>query len=294
MGNKFPSFAAAVAAMLVAGCTGPDDPLTVSAEPDGAIPENETRDGMTAAVLLRMAKSTARAGDLATATSLYRRAHTLDSSNHAVAIGLGGMLARLGAHDEAADVFRAAIKLEPNDPETLRRLGNTLIALGQPAQAIVQYEKAMKAGEDVRLFNAIGVAYDKLNDHAMAQAHYRTGLNSDPENANLNNNLGLSLMLTGKFDEAIGVLRKVAADPRATARQRLNLALAFGLAGESEAAAEVARMDLDEEAVQRNIAYYETLRALGNPKATTEALKAYVSGQAAAPAKAKAPKTNPK
>ena len=37
-------------------------------------------------------------------------------------------------------------------------------------------------------------------------------------------------------------------------------------------------MDLNEAAVQRNIAYYETLRALDDPKATTEALHAYFNG----------------
>jgi hypothetical protein len=40
-------------------------------------------------------------------------------------------------------------------------------------------------------------------------------------------------------------------------------------------------MDLDEAAVQRNIAYYETLRALDDPKATTEALYAHFNGNMA-------------
>lgn len=278
MGKATPIFAAALAALLATGCVGPDDPLTMSGQPRGELPDDTDSDVVTATVLVRIAKSTAASGDLAIAVSLYRRAHNLNRGNYDAIMGLGRALGRLGAHDEAADVFRAGIVAYPNDPEILRGLGNTLIALNQPAQAIEEYERAMREKEDVRLFNAIGVAYDKLNDHAMAQAYYRTGLDSAPGNLNINNNLGLSLLLSGKFGEAIKMLRTVAADPKSTARQRLNLALAFGLAGEFEAAAEVARMDLDEASVQRNIAYYETLRALDDPKATTEALYAHFNG----------------
>ena len=278
MGKATPIFAAALAALLAAGCAAPDDPLTVSGQPQGEIPEDTDLDTLTAGVLVRVAKSTLASGDMVIAASLYRRAHTMDPGNYAAAAALARTLARLGAHNEAADVFRAAIALRPKDPDILRGLGNTLVALGQPAQAIEQYERAMREREDVRLFNAIGVAYDKLNDHNMAQAYYRTGLDTAPGNLNINNNLGLSLLLSGSFGEAIKMLRKVAADPNSTARQRLNLALAFGLAGEPEAAAEVARMDLDEASVQRNIAYYETLRALDDPKATTEALRTHFNG----------------
>lgn len=282
MGKTSPFIAAAVAALMAAGCAGPDDPLTVSAQPRGEIPEDADIDALTASVLVRVAASTAGSGDFAMAVSLYRRAHTMEPGNFDAALGLAKVLTRLGAHNEAADVYRAAVALRTDDPDALRGLGNTLVAMGQPGQAIEQYERAMELREDVRLFNAIGVAYDKLNDHSMAQAYYRTGLNTAPGNLNINNNLGLSLLLSGNFEEAIGTLRKVAANPRATARQRLNLALAFGLAGEPEAAAEVARMDLDETSVQRNVAYYETLRALDDPKATTAALHTYFNGTIAA------------
>lgn len=278
MGKASPIFGAALAALVVAGCAAPSDPLTASGRPNELPTEDADVDRLTAGVLVRVGKSTAASGDLVMAASLFRRAHTMDSGNFDAAASLAGALARLGAHDEAAEVYRAALIIDSKDPEILRGLGNTMIALGQPAQAIVQYEKAMRIKEDIKLFNALGVAYDRLNDHEMAQAYYRTGLENNPGNLNINNNLGLSLVLAGDFDQAITVLRKVAADQRSTPRQRLNLALAFGLAGESKAAEEVARMDLDEAAVQRNVAYYETLRAIGDPKATSEAIMAHIYG----------------
>ena len=69
-------------------------------------------------------------------------------------------------------------------------------------------------------------------------------------------------------------MRRVAADTRAGSRHRLNLALVYGLSGNNAAARQVARIDLDEPAVRRNLAYYRTLRALNDPKATLNAVGA--------------------
>ena len=48
----------------------------------------------------------------------------------------------------------------------------------------------------------------------------------------LRNNLGLSLALSGQHAEAIEMLRAVVDEPGAKARNRQNLALAYGLAGD--------------------------------------------------------------
>jgi len=47
--------------------------------------------------------------------------------------------------------------------------------------------------------------------------------------------------------------------------------LALGLAGRTADAGQVARMDLDEQSVQSNLAYYAVLRGM-SPKERTEAL----------------------
>ena len=72
----------------------------------------------------------------------------------------------------------------------------------------------------------------------------------------------MSLALAGAFDESIEMLRELAAAPGATPRVRQNLALVYGLAGQPERAAAVARIDLDEASVRNNLAYYQALRGL--------------------------------
>lgn len=264
-----------LAGLVLGGCavSGPSDPLAESIRgSDHGVKPDPTR----IASMMRVANSTARSGDISTAASLYRRAHTMDEYNPLPLIGLGNAFSGLGAHEQAAEAFRKALKLKPNDHDALHGLGNAMIALDQPVAAIDQFEAVLKSKKAVRTrtYNGIGVAHDMMGDHASAQAFYRTGLKTKPGSMSLRNNLGLSLALAGQFGEAIEVLRRVAADTRANSRHRLNLALAYGLSGNNAAAGEVARIDLDEPAVRRNLAYYRTLRALNDPKATLNAVGA--------------------
>ncbi|MEX2455195.1 MAG: tetratricopeptide repeat protein [Rhodospirillaceae bacterium] len=259
-------------AAAVSGCAG--DPFDGIARPHPADRSPEKPDAAKVAALVRVADATAAAGDLASATAMYRRAYEADPLNAEVMQRLGETLLHLGEHDEAARVFRKAAANGPN-AEALRGLARALIGLDQPRAAISQLEAALEIAESVNAYNAMGVAYDLLGDHGAAQAFYRTGLDVDAANAVLQNNLGLSLAVSGRHEEAISVLRRSARSPGATARQRLNLALAYGLAGEMSAAAETARIDLDERSVEQNLAFYATLRALRDSRETIRAIGAH-------------------
>ena len=224
--------------------------------------------------LLRVADASAAAGDMSTAMALYRRAHKADPSNPTVLQRLGDALLTIGEYDQAISVFKSAINIsDKTDPYI--GIAKAFIAVERPQAAIEQLNAALKIQESIRLYNVMGVAYDMQGDHGAAQAYYRTGLDIDRSHTGLLNNLGLSLSVSGRHDEAIQVLRKSASGPKATPRNRLNLALAYGMAGEVSAAAEMARIDLDEAAVQRNLAFYATLRALNDSRMTIRAIGAH-------------------
>jgi len=74
--------------------------------------------------------------------------------------------------------------------------------------------------------------------------------------------LALSLALSGDFAGAIGILRPIATAAGATPRERLTLALIYGLQGDDRGAERIARVDLDDESVQRSLAYYGNLRRM--------------------------------
>ena len=80
-------------------------------------------------------------------------------------------------------------------------------------------------------------------------------------NVGLHNNYGMSLAMAGDFPDAVAELDQIA-KPDAPPRYRLNLALAYGLAGDDVHAAEAARQVLDEASVQNNLSYYALLRGM--------------------------------
>lgn len=267
--------------VTVAGCAGGPFDGIFQTRPSDRV-EGKPESGRVGA-LMRIADATAAAGDMASAIQMYRNAHKADPLNAVVTERLGEALLRIGEFDEAAEVFDKAIG-GGDSPGARIGKAKALIALNQPQAAISHLEAALKIEESGRVYNAIGVAYDLLGDHGAAQAYYRTGLDISAGDLNLQNNLGLSLSVSGRHDEAIRILRKSAASPRAKARNRLNLALAYGMAGETEAAAETARIDLDETSVQQNLGFYATLRALGDSRQTIRAIGAHNSAVRARPA----------
>ncbi len=138
-----------------------------------------------------------------------------------------------------------------------------LLSLGQPEPAIAELEAAIaKRRDDPRLFSALGVAHDLVGRHDLAQDDYQNGLHLAPQSAGLRNNYALSLALSGDYGAAATMLAELARDPKAPTRYRLNLALIYGLAGNTKAAESIARTALDEEAVRNNLAYYTMLRAM--------------------------------
>ncbi|MCW5732055.1 MAG: tetratricopeptide repeat protein [Alphaproteobacteria bacterium] len=232
------------------------------------------------ASIVRVADATAQAGDCATAVGLYRRATETWPADADVRAKLGTCLANLGAYNEAIAAFQTAISLNSNHLEARRGLGNVYVALDRPELALPQLEGALLLDpNDPRTYNSYGVVLDMQGDHRGAQSKYRTGLALDRGNISLINNLGLSLALSGDFEEAIMLLKPVAAHPDAGAKTRQNLALIYGLAGDPEQAARMARIDLDEVSVRRNLAYYSTLRALKD-RARTSAIGATGSREA--------------
>lgn len=252
----FSSILVGFLAAATAGCSG------LSSAVDRAWMGDGSGQGELAEIqpILRVADATRVRGDLATAAGLYQRAHELMPERSEPLIRLGFTLNQAGATAQGAEAFRKALLLEPENTDALRGLGLALMQRGQVDLAIEQFWTALKIKEDVRLYNALGVAHDMTGDHVGAQAFYYTGLDVEPDNLSLRTNLGLSLALAGDYGEAISVLDEVSRDPAATVQHRQTLALAYGLAGNVEAATRTGLLDLDAATVERNLRYYEALR----------------------------------
>ena len=213
--------------------------------------------------IMRIADSTREGGDLAAAAGLYRRAHQLAPEQVGPLIKLGETNYALQSYPEAAKAYAKAIDLDPDDANARYGYGKVLRAMGRPEQAVEEFRAAVRlTPEDARAQNGLGVALDRVGRHKEAREAYQAGAELSPDDLGLRNNIAFSHLLSGDFDQAIEILEDMADDPLASPRNRQNLALAYGLAGEDEKARVMARRDLNEPQVENNLAYYEGLRNL--------------------------------
>jgi Flp pilus assembly protein TadD len=215
------------------------------------------------AQIMRVADTTAQGGDLLTAASLYRRAAHMAPTDPVPLVKLGDTLAAARELREAVAAYRKALSLAPDNPHAHYGYGTVLLSMGRPELAVPELEFVYELQpKNTELLNRLGIALDLTGAHEKAQARYREALAVEDDNPSVLNNLGLSLALDQQFDEAFKVLTRLADDPIATPRHRLNLALAYGLAGRMDAAREAAARLLTPVQVNNNLAYYEKLRKM--------------------------------
>lgn len=242
--------------LLVTGCSG-----MVPTMPEIKKDNADSR----SAQMLRIANTTRQGGDLASALSLYRRAHAMAPEDLAPLIAIGEVAYGLGEYEQSANAYDQAASRAPDNAQVQLGYGKTLISMDQPEKAIDHYQKAIAINPgDHRGYNGYGVALDMLGRHEEAQSQYTKGLSQAPDAVSLSNNLALSMAFDGHYEQAIQILNVLADDPLSTPRLRQNMALIYGLAGLEDKAAMMASKDLDPQGVENNLAYYRQLRDLSS------------------------------
>jgi len=223
--------------------------------------------------LMRVGAAAEAGGDFATAATTYRRAAAVDTTATAPLVASGNALLAMGEFNEAIVSYNSALARDQHDREALRGLARAFLMSDKPALAGEPLAVAYQDNpDDAKLLQLIGVADDFVGRHDEAQARYRRGLELTPGDPALSLNLALSLALSGNYPEAVLILRPIATAATASLRERQTLALIYGLQGNRREAEHLARMDLDAVSVQRNLAYYDSLRLL-SPEARHRAIQ---------------------
>ena len=210
---------------------------------------------------MKLAAAALAGGDVAGAIRIYRRVAQKFPNAVEPRLELGEALLAANAPEEAARAFGGAARLESKNYNAISGLARAQLAIRQPAEALNLFEAALEIRPtDALARNGKAVALDQLGRHEEAQQIYLQLLDRDPTNIKVRSNYGLSLALQGREDEAADVLASLSAAPDAEPKIRQNLALAYGLAGNDGQAAHISRIDLDEDAVQNNLGYFQRLR----------------------------------
>lgn len=105
--------------------------------------------------------------------------------------------------DQAVNEYRAYLKLNPSSAATLVNLGNLLYAEDRYAEAIVEYEKAVKIDPGVSNRFALGQAYLQAEEYEKARQLFLKMQTDHPREAAGYLGLGQAYGKTGRYEEAV-------------------------------------------------------------------------------------------
>lgn len=250
----------ALVASFLVGCATPKEEAEVADQPTFA-PGPVATEALRAS-LHDAAAAAQRSGDYAAALSFYNSLHNRNPNDLKAAIGLAHNLRYIGATEPAIRILEATLADNPDEPSLVSELGKVQLAGGLPEQAIASLTRARElVPDDWRIHSALGIAYDRLGKYQAARLSYQAALDLSPANVTVLNNLALSHVQTEELERGIELLTRAVALPRAGVQVRQNLALLYALRGDIDEAEKLARQDLPEDMVQKNLAYYRELIA---------------------------------
>jgi Tfp pilus assembly protein PilF len=139
--------------------------------------------------------------------------------------------------------------------EILGAYGKALADAGRLSEAAEVLKQAHTPDRpNWSILSAQGSVADQMGDHRAAQGFYREALKINPGEPSVLSNLGLSLALSKRLDEAEETLRQASAHPRADQRVRQNLALVLALQGKFTEAEMISARDVSPEQAAANVA----------------------------------------
>jgi Flp pilus assembly protein TadD len=214
--------------------------------------------------LIRAGDRIQAAGDPSSAISIYESALQKNPAHKLpLYLKLGEAYMNAGRIDDARKIYEEALPFDEED-EVKKQLGRLYLSTGKPDEAISIFEGIILVHkDDIKVFNGLGVAHDLKGEHQVAQDYYHKALSINSESDEIKSNLGLSLAFEGKYEEALNLLRPIGEGLGATSKQRHNLALVYGLAGDHSKAEEIFSKDMSRGDVNENI---HAIRMVPKPK----------------------------
>jgi len=165
-------------------------------------------------------------------------------------------LRELGRFDQAAEMAGKVLLVQPGNAEAMLEAGRAHIARGQAFYGIAALEDARNARpRDWQAWSLLGAAYDQVRRPDDARAAWTQALALSPDNPAVLSNMAISAMTRGDAATAEPLLRRAVAQPGASLKVRLNLAMVLGLTGHMAEAEQMLRRDLPPEAADRNLAW---------------------------------------
>ncbi len=195
------------------------------------------RGGLDAASRMRLATVAEAQGQPDIALSMYAAAAANDPNNTMAQSRFAGALARSGNRAQAEQVLLAALERSPNDRGLMVQLGRMRLRNGQAGEALTLFDRVLASdSRSPEALDGRGVALDLMGRHPEAQDSYRRAQALAPNSIAIANNLGMSLLLDGRPDEARAVLEPLARRSDANERVTANYGISLAATGDVAAA----------------------------------------------------------
>lgn len=177
----------------------------------------------------------------------------------AAGVKLAQALRELGRFDQAVQAAETTLAVQPANLDALLELGRAHIARGQAFYGVAPLEKARdQAPRDWRAYSLLGAAYEQVSRFDDARAAWNQALSLSPDNPGVLANAAISAMTRGDAAGAETLLRRAAAQPAASLKVKLNLAMALGLQGKVGEAEQILRRELPPEQAERNLRWLQS------------------------------------
>ena len=163
-------------------------------------------------------------------------------------------LCDLGRYDQAAEIAQGVLVIQPGNVDAMLEVGRAHLARGQAFYGVAALEQARTARPgDWQVWSLLGTAYEQVRRPDDARAAWAQALAISPDNPAVLTNMAMSAMTKGDAASAEPLLRRAAAQPGASLKVRLNLAMVLGLTGKMAEAEQILRRDLPPEAADANL-----------------------------------------
>ena len=213
------------------------------------------------ASLMRQAQATQKAGDVQSALALYQEAAALSHGAIEAHLQLALLLQSQGDLAGAQEVLNQAQGINAKHPAIDLQLGKLAVQQNRPDAALEHFANGLGHWpQSIDLLNGKGVALDMMRRHDEAQAAYLQAIGQGKAKTEfVRNNLAMSYIMSDRYKDAIETLEGIE-NIQGTPVMRQNLALAYGLKGDMEAARQWAQPDLTKEQLEENIAFYRSYK----------------------------------
>jgi Flp pilus assembly protein TadD len=153
----------------------------------------------------------------------------------------------------------------PDDAEVLVLRGTIYRERGLPAEAEADLDEAIKRDDLPEAHAALGIMFDMTGRGDKAEPHHQRAVALAPNNAGYLNNLGFSLFLRHKYQDAIGAYQRAVRMSPVNGRIRTNLGFALAASGDFPRAAKEFEMGGQPANAKNNLGLaYERKGDLGN------------------------------